>query len=257
MGLYRSRPGFAPFPRLMFEDFYNTLIDALLAFPPARFVLGLVGSRWQPLWAGIWLAGLAYVIARALNALVVRRARVQELARHANPYDAPQIGTGHREGSAKERRPTASPRAAPARSTPALHVPHRDLRTLVRVVGVSVVLAASVTFGVALLLNKDSAPRTALADSTPPARTPATSFAFDWRVGRMVDGACVMTFEVTAGTPVPWQVAVQVMDSVGHVVGTDSQSVPSLAPGLHLDFRFPRVACDTIQTWQFQGAPRS
>ena len=41
--------------------------------------MGLVESRWRPLWAALWIAVITYLISRTMNQLALRRARLRIL----------------------------------------------------------------------------------------------------------------------------------------------------------------------------------
>ena len=62
----------------------SAIINTLLAIPPIRFVMGLVESRWRPLWAALWLAVIAYLLSRSMNYWALRRARLRLLTETAD-----------------------------------------------------------------------------------------------------------------------------------------------------------------------------
>jgi hypothetical protein len=99
-----------------------------------------------------------------------------------------------------------------------------------------------------------------LLDSGKPA-TPTTALDtargdaaldFRWRAGRMDDGDCVGTFELTSGPATPARLVASVIDSSGAAIASDSAQVASTVRGLSVDFRFRGVNCDRISDWQMQ-----
>jgi hypothetical protein len=89
--------------------------------------------------------------------------------------------------------------------------------------------------------------------------TPATDTArgeaaldFRWRAGRMRDGDCLGTFDLTGGLATPARLVASVMDSSGATIATDSAQIASVVRGRTVDFRFRGVTCDRISDWQIQ-----
>jgi len=57
----------------VFDQVMSTIIDALLAVPPIRFVMGLVESRWRPLWAALWTRARFVAFAMDSSGAIIAR----------------------------------------------------------------------------------------------------------------------------------------------------------------------------------------
>lgn len=237
----------------MFGQVMSTVVDALLAIPPVRFVMGLVDAQWRPFWAALWLAAIAYILSRTMNHLALRRARLRILSEPQGsaadvtaraPRDAASSAPDAAAPTAKPSIPATAPRAASA--APVVPLP---------VVGGAVLVGAAVVIVTAVALRpepNESAPSVPAitADSTLPSEA---SLDVRWRSGRMSDDDCVGTFEVTHGSGTRAGFVAFVMDSSGAVMARDSARVASAVAGLLVDFRFRHVDCDEIADWQLQA----
>ena len=190
-----------------------------------------------------------------------RRARLKVLQESLVPERQPMAVEAPAPGAAPAT-PVTQERPAATTAGPVRRPIPLSPRVFAGVIGV----AALITVVVAISLGSRAARPPSRdgpgisADNVPIApiaEDDATPFAFRLRGNRDVDYDCLMTFEVTGGTPAPWQVTVHVMDSSGTVIAQDAKKVASLAPGLFIDFRFRNVDCDEIKSWQFQGETRT
>jgi hypothetical protein len=256
----------------VFQQIVQTLVNALLAIPPVRFVMGLVEARWRPLWATLWLALIAYVVARTMNQLAGRRLRLQMLRESLND---PHAGKP-REAAANDSAPTAPPENAPiaaasiADATPSQPVARAVVPTVVQApatmlrasVPLPVVLAALGAGGLAVA-GVAFATR-ASPNATPPAGAtatvaPGTAAPADapmdvrWRSGRMDDDDCIGTFEISNGTGTRARFKAFVMDTSGAVMARDSARVDAAVSGLFVEFRFRHVDCDEIDDWRLEA----
>lgn len=116
--------------------------------------------------------------------------------------------------------------------------------------------AGAVAVAVAWLLlspNKLRAPGNAAPARVDSAAAADTGLDVRWRSGLMDGADCLGTFEVKRGSSTSAQFVAFVMDTSGAIMARDSVSVKSaVVPGLLVDFRFRRVACDRIYDWQLQ-----
>ena len=255
----------------MFDRLVAAVIDALLAVPPVRFVMGLVDARWRPLWAALWIAVIAYVLSRTMNQLALRRARLRILAEP--PDGRPLTGSGGvapdtaadttaRDGVARERTVTTH-----ASDTPAAGAPRHGAAGVsipLPIVAVALIVGALAVIGVSVALrtvpNNSAAATTAAPVAAPPADSAAKPDApidVRYRSGRMDGDHCVGTFEVTQGHGTRARLVAFVMDTSGAVIGRDSARVDAAVPGIFVDFRFRYVECDEIDDWQIQATTPS
>jgi hypothetical protein len=236
----------------MLETLLSAVIDGLYRLPPVRFLMGLVNERWRPIWAAVWLVALVHVVLRVLRAIGEHRARRVVVQDTLTP--APQAAGPTTAPAPTQPAPVRSPRASLVVGELVTRVPPR---VLAAIVGVAAVVAVSA----ALMLRPATAMNAAPvelpeAPAVPAAPVDDTPFAFRSRGSRADDDDCLMTFESTAGTPAPWSITADVMDSSGTVIARDAKRVTSLLPGLLVEFRFKHVDCDEIESWQFQGETR-
>ena len=250
----------------MLDQVLSAVIDALLAIPPVRFVMGLVESRWRPLWAALWIAVIVYLISRTMSQLALRRARLRILSEAPDgrsltnapsgggldpaPADASvaPVGAGATSG------PTSGPRAAGDPTS----VPMGTRRPTIPlpVVGAAVIVGALAVVGVAVATrsapnDSTAAVRAPVADSA--AAGPDTPIDIRYRSGRMDDDHCIGTFEVTRGRGSRARFVAFVMDTSGAIIGRDSAQVASAVAGLFVEFRFRYVDCEEIDDWQIQA----
>jgi len=104
----------------------------------------------------------------------------------------------------------------------------------------------------------DRTPRGDAADSPEDLDlTPASAPAFAFRVREWVanNGGCTGLLEVTKGEPRSWYLTARVHDGQGQLMDTAHARVSSLTAGEVVEFRFPRVDCDSIGAWEVRGAP--
>jgi hypothetical protein len=255
----------------VFQQIVQAFVNALLAIPPVRFVMGLVEARWRPLWATLWLALIAYVVARTMNQLAGRRLRLQMLRESLDDPHARKT----REGTAGDHDATAGSAMAPtavtsiADVTPSQPVARavtppvaQTSATLLRAsVPLPVVLAA-LGVGALAVVGVAFAIRAA-PNATPPAGATATvapdtaaaekPMAIRWRSGRMDDDDCIGTFEISNGTGTRARFKAFVMDTSGAVMARDSARVDAAVSGLFVEFRFRHVDCDEIDDWRLEA----
>jgi hypothetical protein len=256
----------------VFQQIVQAFVNALLAIPPVRFVMGLVDARWRPLWATLWLALIAYVVARTMNQLAGRRLRLQMLRESlTDPH-----GSKPREATADDPDATAPPANAPIAETsiadvtpnqlvaravtppPVAQMPATMLRASVPLPVVLAALGAGVlaVAGVAFAIR-------AAPNATPPADArlavpPDTAAAekpmdIRWRSGRMDDDDCIGTFEISNGSGTRARFKAFVMDTSGAVMARDSARVDAAVSGLFVEFRFRHVDCDEIDDWRLEA----
>lgn len=244
----------------MLRQVMAAVIDLLGAIPPIRYVMGLVDARWRPLWAALWLAVVASILFLTVRRLTIRRARRRSLQVQVKPE---RRGAASRKSGDHERavvepeersrvlKPASTPPPSPAPTPPSAPPPQRGVPVPV-IVGALVAGLVAVAVTALLLPNKPGAP------ATPPATAVDTPAAADtgldvrWRSGRMERGDCIGTFEVTRGGGTSAQFVAFVMDTTGAIIARDSGGVQSAVPGVLIDFRFRRVACERIYDWQLQ-----
>ena len=250
----------------MLEQFVSAVIDALLAIPPVRFVMGLVESRWRPLWAALWIAVIAYLVSRTMNQLALRRARLRILSEPPDGLPvasrSASIGTADTSsehggglptrGGAEATGTQGVPGPGAGSTTPAVPLP---------VVGAALVIGAIVVAGVAVATRtapNDSSPAVMPVSSDTAVARPERPIDVRYRSGRMEGDHCIGTFEVTHGNGTRARLVAFVMDSSGAVIGRDSARVESAVSGIFVDFRFRYVECDEIDDWQIQATtPRA
>jgi hypothetical protein len=252
----------APSPgiRAVFHDVLSAIIDALLAIPPVRFVMGLVDSRWRPLWAALWLVLIVYLVSRTMNHLALYRARLRLLR---EPPDGRAFGAAPRVTQpGVPERTTTDPRpdeAFTVASEPSPPVPPAPTRISARAVPLPVV-AGALLVGAVVVAGVAFAIRPAPNVIPDTVRVPAVDSAsgdepldLRWHSGRADDDDCVGTFEVTRGAGTRARLVAFVMDTSGAVMARDSAQVASAIPGLFVEFRFRHVDCDEIHDWQMQA----
>jgi len=239
----------------------TALIDLLGAIPPVRYIMGLVDTRWRPLWAVLWLAVIPSILFLTVR-LTLRRARLRSLQEQA---------TRERRGLASARsvdhlrvvsepeersrvlKPASTPPRSPVETPPAAPPPERGVR-----VPVPVIIGAVVVGVVAVAITALFLPLKPGTPARPPtavdsAAAADTGLDVRWRSGRMDGTDCLATFEVKRGRSTSAQFVAFVMDTTGAILTRDSVSVRSaVVPGLLVDFRFRRVVCDRIYDWQLQ-----
>jgi hypothetical protein len=234
------------------------VIDLLGAIPLVRYIMGLVDARWRPLWAVLWLAVIPAILFLTVR-LTLRRARhrvLQEQATRERPgvASARSIEHGRAVPEPEERsrvlKPASTPPRSPVEMAPAAPSPERGVPVPV-IVGAVVAGLVAVAVTALFLPNKPAAPAkpAASVDSSAPADT---GLDVRWRSGRMERADCIGTFEVTRGGGTPAQFVAFVMDTTGAIIARDSGSVDSAMPGVLIDFRFRRVACERVYDWQLQ-----
>jgi hypothetical protein len=255
----------------VFQEIVRVLVNALLAVPAVRFVMGLVEARWRPLWASLWLALIAYVVARTMNQLAGRRLRLQMLRESlADPHAGKP-----REATAVDPDPTAPPANTPiavmsiadvtpsqpvarAVAPPVAQNPATVLRASVPLpvvlaaVGAGALAVAGVAFAIRGVPNA-TPPADAMATLAPDTAAAATPMDIRWRSGRMEDDDCIGTFEISNGTGTRARFKAFVMDTSGAVMARDSARVDAAVSGLFVEFRFRHVDCDEIDDWRLEA----
>ena len=128
--------------------------------------------------------------------------------------------------------------------------PERGVRVPVPVIVAAVVVGVAAVVVASLFLPGKPPAAPAPVDSSAAADT---GLDVRWRSGRMDGVDCLGTFEVKRGSSASAQFVAFVMDTSGAILARDTASVKSaVVPGLLVDFRFRRVACDRIYDWQLQ-----
>ena len=243
----------------MLRQVVTAVIELLVAIPPVRFIMELVDPRWRPLWAALWLAVIPSILFLTvrLTRRRARRASLQEQSASERPGAAAGKSGEHERAVAdpEERsrvlKPASTPPPSPAPTPPSAPPPQGGVRVPVPViVGAVAIGLAAVAVASRLLPNKSGAPSTPAPVSTPTAAD--TGLDVRWRSGRMERGDCIGTFEVKRGGGTRAQFVAFVMDTSGAIIARDSGAVDSALPGVLVDFRFRRVACDRIYDWQLQ-----
>ena len=152
-------------------------------------------------------------------------------------------------------KPASTPPRSPVETPPSAPPPDRGVRVPVPVIIGAVVaglVAVAVTALFLYLPNKPGAPARSPA-AVDSAAAADTGLDVRWRSGRMDGNDCLATFEVKRGRSASAQFVAFVMDTTGAILTRDSVSVRSaVVPGLLVDFRFRRVACNRIYDWQLQ-----
>jgi len=250
----------------VFDQFLSPVINALLALPPIRFIMGLVESQWRPLWATLWIAVIVYLMSRTMNQLALRRARLGILNEPIGGLPTSVLALADESqgsGAAPRREPTPTV-AAPIPDSSAPTVPPTPpgpgtASIPVSVVAGAVVVGAIVVASVALFTRSapngstDSLVRRGVAplvDTTAHADAPID---LRLRSGRMDGDNCIGTFEVTHGVGARARLVAFAMDTSGAVIARDSAQVASAVTGMFVDFRFRNVDCDEIDDWQIQA----
>jgi hypothetical protein len=269
----------------VFHQVVQALIDALLAIPPVRFVMGLVDGRWRPLWAALWLAVIAYVVARTMNQLAARRLRLQLLresiadplgrkpgqskAIAANASVTDPVDTDVSGGAIMSEAPTSvadvsgaeSPGREPVLLEPRPAVPGAPVTAragvpvpvLLGALAVGALAVAGVAFATRSAPNAPAptaASGAAVPDSGAPSEAPMD---VGWRSGRMDDDDCIGTFEISNGTGTRTRFTAFAMDTSGAVMARDSARVDAAVSGLFVEFRFRHVDCDEIDDWRLEA----
>jgi hypothetical protein len=239
----------------VFPQIVQALVNVLLAIPPVRFVMGLVDARWRPLWATLWLALIAYVVARTMNQLAGRRLRLQMLRESlTDPH-----GSKPREATVGDPDATAPPVNAPIVVTPVAQAPATMFRASVPLpvvlaaLGAGALAVAGVAFALRAAPNA-TPPADATATVAPVTAAPVeTPMDIGWRSGRMEDDDCIGTFEISNGTGTRARFKAFVMDTSGAVMARDSARVGAAVSGLFVEFRFRHVDCDEIDDWRLEA----
>jgi hypothetical protein len=256
----------------VFQQIVQALVNALLAIPAVRFVMGLVEARWRPLWATLWLALIAYVVARTMNQLAGRRLRLQMLRESLNdPHagkpreatagdpnataplgNAPIAVTSSADATPSE--PVARAVAPPVVPTPAAMLRASvPLPVVLAAVGAGALAVAGVAFAIRAVPNA-TPPADATAAVAPDTAAPAEKpMDIRWRSGRMDDDDCIGTFEISNGTGTRARFKAFVMDTSGAVMARDSARVEAAVSGLFVEFRFRHVDCDEIDDWRLEA----
>jgi hypothetical protein len=249
----------------VFDQVMSAIIEALLAFPPIRFLMGVVDSRWRPFWAALWIAVMLYLVARTLHYFALRRASLRILS---EPMGGVHLAVPHPPGDRDRvdatspaatnptvRAPSASRQNPPRTGAPE---PERVPSIPVPVVGAALVIGAAAVATVAMLMRatpNDSRDPAVASDVAPAADSARAAAPFDirWRSGRPDDGDCIGTFEVTHGTGTRAGLVAFAMDSSGAIIARDSAQMSTAVTGMLVDFRFRNVDCDEIGDWQIQA----
>jgi len=236
----------------------TALIDLLGAIPPVRYVMELVDPRWRPLWAALWLVVIPSILFLTVRRLTRRRVPLpppqqQPVRRNAAPAKSVEhepVGPELEEES-RVPKPASTPPRSPVEMPPSAPPPERGVRVPVPVIVAAVVVGVAAVVITSLFLpGKPAAPAPAPVDSSAAADT---GLDVRWRSGRMDGVDCLGTFEVKRGSSASAQFVAFVMDTSGAILARDTASVKSaVVPGLLVDFRFRRVACDRIYDWQLQ-----
>ena len=245
----------------MFDRVLSAIIDALLAVPPISFVMGLVDSRWRPLWAGLWISVIIYVLSRAMNQLALARARLRIVS---EPVSGLALAVQHPQGDSP--RPdgpdgTASGRSAsrdPGGSPSEKPTGRESGGIPVHIVIAALVVGAIAVVNVALFMRRPPNDSSAMpaASSTTAATDSNAPAPIDMRMNsrRMDDrGNCIGTFEVTQGPGTTARLLAFALDSSGAIIARDSAQVTSAVTGMFVDLTFRQVACDKIYDWQIQA----
>ena len=256
----------------MFQQIVQAFVNALLAIPAVRFVMGLVEPRWRPLWATLWLALIAYVVARTMNQLAGRRLRLQMLRESlddphaAKPRDAtagdpdaiaPVANAPRAVTSTSDVTPSqavAREVAPPVAQTPATMLRASvPLPVVLAALGAGALAVVGVAFAIRSAPNATppaGAPATVAPDTAAPAETPMD---IRWRSGHMEDDDCIGTFEISNGSGTRARFKAFVMDTSGAVMARDSARVDAAVSGLFVEFRFRHVDCDEIDDWRLEA----
>ena len=229
----------------MLSEFLGRVLDALMAIPGIRFIVGLVDARFQPIWALLLLAGTVYLLARASAYVSLWRAREVVRMDSVNASPPPRD-----RGNAPIPASTGAPQTeSPPPSAGGKTMPERYARLLLFVsLGVAVV-----AFGAAGLLMRSTRASASNAGTTPAPAATDTAFRFEDAGWRMQGQDCIATLRVTALGRIPRHLSLFVSGSNGSVIGRADVDSPTLAKGALLDFRIPKVNCDNVQNWEVQG----
>jgi hypothetical protein len=203
------------------NEFFHTIVEALLRIPGVRFVLGLVGVEWRPLWALFCLAVIFYILNRALHYNELRRARRHlaaellkgEMARRQRDVAAgmPNEPLADPDIASPPRWRSATPPPPVRGSATVADQPPRGLVIAAVVMAIAACLAlmaALRTRAVASASARDVQPGFA-ADST---------FQFRARGWHAEQRTCVGTMEVLANSAPPRRLTLHVLDSTGAVI---------------------------------------
>ena len=225
----------------MLREIISRVLEALVAIPGVRFVLGLVDSRLRPLWAAVLIAGLLYLLSRTANYLSLQRARQIALSEDLARKPAVALGRKAEEAVVPE---------APAVVTTDVPKP-ASTRLVTAAIAASIVILLLLS---AALRGRSRTPVTTISalDSL---AVPAvdTSFTFDDAGWRRDGDACIATMRITALGRHPRRLSLFVMNAAGQVIGRDAIQSPALAVGAMVDFRLRKIDCDDIHEWQVQG----
>ena len=257
----------------MFHDVVQAVVSALLAIPPVRFVMGLVDSRWRPLWAALWLAVIGYVVARTLNQLAARRLRLQlmresladPLGGRARDATASAVADATATSAMSSAPTAAAPTAAamtagaivldpaPAAAAPSPLRATVPVPVLLAALGIGALAVAVVAF--VTRSPRDATPPSGAGFIAAPDSSARTDSVMDvrWRSGRMDDDDCIGTFEVSNGNGTRVAFTAFVIDSSGAVMARDSARVDAAVSGLFVEFRFRHVDCDEIADWRLEA----
>jgi hypothetical protein len=237
----------------------SAIIDTLLAIPPIRFVMGLVESRWRPLWAALWLAVIAYLLSRTMNYWALRRARLRLLTETADgrplgvvdPAPAATMGGNHPGAASTPALPNEPISPSPTIGAGSATRPQIPLG----VVAATLIVAALITgaLGVAIRSRPNGPVASAPITPTDSVLKPGPPIDARWKSGRMDDDDCIGTFELTRGEGTRARLVAFVLDTSGAVMTRDSAQIASAVPGMFVEFRFRHVDCDEIDDWQIQA----
>ena len=228
-------------------DIFSRVIDALLAIPGIRFIVGLVDNRLRPVWGLLLIAGTVYFLSRASHYLSLRRAR-ETLRMDAMNTPPPSSGKSERviaTPPTEVAQESGEAAAHPARLVERIPARHARLLLIVSV-GVAVVALSA-----AVALIRSGAAKPPVVASSQPAQSD-TAFRFEDAGWRMQGNDCIATLRVTAMGRLPRHLALFVSGK-GGVIGRADVNEPAMARGALVDFHIPKVNCDRIETWEVQG----
>lgn len=245
----------------MADQVLSAIINTLLSIPPIRFVMGLVDSRWRPLWAALWLAVIAYLISRTMSHWALRRARLKLLTEtpEGRPLGVSDPTPAETVTGEPLRNSSGPGSALPGESvSPAPPLATRTARPSqlpVAILAAALIVAAIVTGTLGMLLR--AAPNEPEPQATSAAvdsvAKPDAPIDVRWRGGRGDDDDCIGTFEITRGAGSRARLTAFVMDTSGAVMARDSAQVATAVPGIFVEFRFRHVDCEEIDDWQIQA----
>lgn len=236
----------------MFDKIISSVMEALLAIPGVREIMGLVDSRLQPLMALLLLAGIAYLLSRAAQYVSLRHAR--ERVREAQRLE---ISNHRSDRTIVEPPAEAAPTSMEELHTPVPSAPPSGgfrLRPTHLIVSVVTVMLMAAMAMMVRPKPQETGPLDSfdLTDEVAVAAAD-TAFRFEDAGSRAEKGACIETIRVTAISRRPRRLSLFIMDAAGAVIGHDVLESPAVTAGTMLDFRFPGIDCARVDEWQVQG----